>query len=59
MGIDPQSYDKSLVASDDGSVGLGVTTEISPRAKDTPNTDASSVNRKEPPKGPGGKGGRK
>ena len=56
LGIDPQSYDKSLCAggSEDGSTGLGLTTA---GAVASGNGDAASV-KKEPPKGPA-KGGKK
>ena len=56
LGIDPTSYDKSLVSPEDGGVGLGVTAGTG-NVKMT-SSDGSS-GKKEPPKGPGGKGGKK
>ena len=54
LGIDPTSYDKSLAGPEDGGVGLGVTAGTG----SVMSSDGSS-GKKEPPKGPGGKGGKK
>ncbi|KAF8469519.1 hypothetical protein BDZ91DRAFT_720393 [Kalaharituber pfeilii] len=61
LGIDPRSYDKSLVGPEDESVGLGVTTGGSnAKPKVALNSEGANTSvKKEPPKGPGGKGGRK
>ncbi|KAF8456236.1 hypothetical protein BGX38DRAFT_1087566 [Terfezia claveryi] len=56
LGIDPTSYDKSLVGPEDGGVGLSVTAGTS--SVKVMSSDGFS-GKKEPPKGPGGKGGKK
>lgn len=62
LGIDPTSYDKSLVSPEDGSsgVGLGVSAATGTgTVKPKDNSSTSSDGKKEPPKGPSGKGGKK
>jgi len=68
LGIDPTSYDKSLVGPEDGGVGLGVSGPLHTeggvgKAKVVKAADGAVVegngNRKEPPKGPAAKAGKK
>lgn len=59
LGIDPTSYDKSLAGSEEGGVGLGVSAGLGAGNGKVNENDGPNVLKKEPPKGPSNKGGKR